>query len=352
MLHRDLKPANIMLGRYGETLVVDWGLAKVIGRPDIVPAMEAGDSEPTLAASGTGTHAGDTQPGTTIGTPAYMSPEQARGDLDGMGPRSDVYSLGATLFELLTGEVAFRGDETRAVLALVVAGSFRPPRAVLATVPPPLEAICLKAMALDPAQRYRSVGDLARDVRHWLADEPVAAYAETRIERLGRWLRRHRTWTASAAAALVALTVAATAGMFFIEQGRRREVEARALAETNYNLARRAVDDYLTRVSQDTLLKAQDSVDMRRLRSELLNSALDYYRTFLTQRGGDPELRREVAEAQYRVGQIQREIGTPDETIPAFKASIDLWEELLASRPADPDVRAHLGADTWRWESR
>lgn len=346
VLHRDLKPANIMLGKYGETLVVDWGLAKVIGRPDIVPAIGEGDGEPTLAASGTGSRAGDTAPGTTVGTPAYMSPEQASGDLDGMGPRSDVYSLGATFYELLTGQLAFRADDTRAVLAKVVAGDFRPPRAVLPSVPAALEAVCLKAMAFEPARRYESVRDLARDIRHWLADEPVSARDEGRVERLGRWLRRHRTWTAAAAAALVVLTLGATAGMIVVENGRRREAEARALAETNYNLARRAVDDYLTRVSEDTLLKSQDSVDLRRLRSELLKTALDYYRAFLQQRRGDPELRREVAEAQYRVGQIMREIGTPGEAVPAFEASIALWDELHAARPADADVRAHLARAT------
>lgn len=346
VLHRDLKPSNIMLGRYGETLVVDWGLAKVIGRPDIVPTIGEGDAEPTLAASGTGSRASETAPGTTIGTPAYMSPEQARGDLEGMGPRSDVYSLGATLYELLTGQLAFRADDPHAVVVMVAAGNFPPPRAVRPSVPPALEAVCLKAMAFEPSRRYESVRELARDIRNWLADEPVSAHAEGRVERLGRWLRRHRTWAAAAAAALVVLTIGATAGIIVVENGRRREAEARALAETNYNLARGAVDDYLTRVSEDTLLKSQDSVDLRRLRSELLKMALDYYRAFLKQRRGDPELRREVAEAQYRVGQIMREIGTPGEAVPAFEASIALWDELRAACPADADIRVHLARAT------
>jgi eukaryotic-like serine/threonine-protein kinase len=342
VLHRDLKPANIMLGRYGETLVVDWGLAKVIDRPDIVPAMAEGDAEPSLSATGARSIAGETQPGTMIGTPSYMSPEQARGAVDEMGTVSDVYSLGATLYEILTGQVAFSGEKTADVLRRVVAGEFRPPRAVLRSIPAPLEAICLKAMALGRRDRYDTVRELAVDLQHWLADEPVAAHPEGRLARMGRWLRRHRTWTFAAVAGLLGIAVAATIGIVVVERGRQREAEARALAETNYNLARGAVEDYLTGVSEDTLLKEQDSLDIRRLRAKLLNTALDYYRNFLRQRSGDPKLRGELADAQFHVGQILREIGTPDRSIEAYNSSIALWEELLAAAPGDPDVRMHL----------
>src|SRR6185437_1886614 len=168
----------------------------------------------------------------------------------------------------------------------------------------PLDAICMKAMALERRRRCDTARELARDIRHWLADEPVVAYPEGRLERMGRWLRQHRTWTYAAAAALVGITVAASVGMVVVERGRRREREARDLAVTNFNLAKKAVDEYFTRVSQDTLLKVQDSVDMRLLRAELLKTALGYYREFLRQRSADPDLRRELAEAQFRVGQI------------------------------------------------
>ena len=149
MLHRDLKPGNIMVGKYGETLVVDWGLAKALGR--VEPGQESG--ERTLVPSSASGSA-ETLPGSALGTPAYMSPEQARGELDRLGPRSDVYSLGATLYCLLTGRPPFEGDDVGEVLRKVQRGEFRPPRQLDPSIDKALEAVCLKAMAARPEDRY------------------------------------------------------------------------------------------------------------------------------------------------------------------------------------------------------
>src|SRR5205814_315657 len=142
------KPGNVMVGKYGETLVVDWGLAKVLDR-----ANAETTEGPLRPASG---DSGMTQTGAALGTPAYMSPEQAAGLLDRLGPPSDVYSLGATLYSLLTGRPPFSGDNAAAVLRQVQRGEFPRPRQVNRQVAPALEAVCLNAMALRPEDRYPS----------------------------------------------------------------------------------------------------------------------------------------------------------------------------------------------------
>src|SRR5262249_16936361 len=148
VLHRDLKPGNVIVGRHGETLVVDWGLAKLTGKSD-----PSSDERSLTPSSGSGGSA--TQSGSALGTPAYMSPEQAEGRIDRLGPRSDVYSLGATLYCLLAGEPPFAGDAVD-VIPRVPKGQFPPPRQLDPALDAALEAVCLKAMALKPDDRYGS----------------------------------------------------------------------------------------------------------------------------------------------------------------------------------------------------
>jgi formylglycine-generating enzyme required for sulfatase activity/tRNA A-37 threonylcarbamoyl transferase component Bud32 len=205
VLHRDLKPGNVMLGKYGETLVVDWGLAKVLDRAD--PEATEAPLQPTLSGD-----SARTQTGAALGTPAYMSPEQAAGRLDQLGPRSDVYSLGATLHCVLTGQAPFPSGDAGEVLGKVQRGDYPRPRALDRQLHPALEAICRQAMALRPEDRYPSPQALAEDLEKYLADEPVTAYREPLPARLARWRRRHSTLVAVAAFVVLTLVGAAVVG--------------------------------------------------------------------------------------------------------------------------------------------
>ncbi len=167
IIHRDIKPANIMIDSNGQPHVMDFGLAK----------RDAGEV--------TVTRAGD-----VMGTPAYMSPEMARGEGHFVDARSDVFSLGVMMYELLTGERPFRGQR-RMVLMQVLEEDPRPPRRLNDRIPRDLETICLKAMAKSPARRYATAGDLACDQRRFLAGEPIAARPIGAPERVWRWSRRN-----------------------------------------------------------------------------------------------------------------------------------------------------------------
>jgi PAS domain S-box-containing protein len=160
VLHRDLKCDNVILGDFGEVIVLDWGLAKVMGQPD-EPETE---SIPSLQNM---TDAGLTLQGEVIGTPAYMAPEQAEGRLHEIDQRTDIFGLGAILYEILSGQPPFVGPNTLEVLKKAVRGNPVPPRVLWPEVPAGLEAICLKAMASDPRERYLSASDLAQEVQRW-----------------------------------------------------------------------------------------------------------------------------------------------------------------------------------------
>jgi serine/threonine-protein kinase len=213
VIHRDLKPANIMLGKYGETLVVDWGLARPVERTEEDRASGEETLQPVLE-GGTG----ETQVGQALGTPAYMSPEQAAGRWDVVGPASDIYSLGATLYTLLTGQAPFGGKNHAEVLQKVQRGAFAPPRQVKPGTPAALQAICLKAMALQPEDRYATALELAGEVERWLADERVQAYQEPWREQLRRRARRHKPLVATAAALLLTALVLGSGGGVWLRQ--------------------------------------------------------------------------------------------------------------------------------------
>ena len=209
MIHRDIKPANVMLGKFGEVVVLDWGLAARIDRDD--RARRSGEQSivmPTMAID-----AAPVAKRSISGTPAYMSPEQHDGAAP-VGPVSDVYGLGATLYHIITGQPPFDGD-LAAIREKALAGKVPAPARVKKGVSRAIQAICLKAMARDPADRYGTPLELARDIDAYLADSPVTAYREPPLRRLARWARRHRTMAQIGVASLALLLLFA-AGMNFI----------------------------------------------------------------------------------------------------------------------------------------
>jgi serine/threonine protein kinase len=295
VLHRDIKPGNIIVGKHGETLVVDWGLAKATGR------SEPGAGERTLVPSSASGSA-ETLPGSALGTPAFMSPEQAAGDLGALGPRSDVYGLGATLYYLLTGKPPYEGDAAGELLERVQRGDFVRPHQLDPSIDPPLEAVCSRAMAKKPEDRYKSCRQLAEEVERWMADEPVVAWREPVSRRVQRWARRNRPLvTAAVAAVFVAL--GGLGAVLAVQRGANRVLAARnadldraninlqeavrqkeagnvALGEANervqarFELAREAIRSFKEGVEQEEALKENR---LRPLRDKLLGSARRFY---------------------------------------------------------------------------
>jgi serine/threonine-protein kinase len=355
VLHRDIKPGNVIVGRHGETLVVDWGLAKATGRSDpssgertLMPSSASGSSE--------------TLPGSALGTPAYMSPEQAEGQLDRLGPRSDVYSLGATLYCLLTGVPPFAGDPVD-VIPRVRRGDYASPRAIDPTIDRALEAICLKAMALRPEDRYSSCRALAEDIERWMADEPVTAWQEPLARRARRWARRNRSLVTGAAAALLAGVVGLAAVLAV--QTRAKAELARSLAnetqanqnlaaanvelarsqaavQARYDLAVEAIKTFHTGVSEDFLLKEEL---FKELRDRLLKSASDFYGKLgaLLGKESDAASRRALLQANSEVADLTSKVGQSEAALAAHRQVL-VAREALASEPgSDTEIKADVG---------
>ena len=348
VMHRDLKPANIMLGRYGETIVVDWGLAKVYGEPE---APAEGLPPSGLASL---SNQGSTLPGSAIGTPAFMSPEQAGAGDSPIGPAADVYSLGATLYVLLTGRAAVEGPDLKTILDRVRNGDVRPPREVAPEVPPALDAICRKAMAKRPEDRYESALALASDVESWLADEPVSAWREPPSARLRRWARRRSRLVAGLAAGILTALVAsaALATVVSVANGRlskantrigqqvaQIEAQNQRLSETNSALkvAEAAAERGRLRAEAVTnfLVESFRSPDPGRSgRSITIAEVLDHAAESLEARDDvPPTLRASMLNA---VGQTYDSLGLVAETLAAFTAARDLRLEALGA--GDPET--------------
>jgi len=367
IVHRDLKPANVLLGPFGETYVVDWGLAKeaVIEQPpksrtqrtESFPAQPSDDQAIPDA----------TWQGLIVGTPSFMAPEQAEGRWEEVGPAADVYSLGATLYQILTGCVPFPGGATEGVLDRVRAGRFPRPHELKTSVPAALEAVCIKAMAFRPGDRYASSLALAADVERWLADEPIEVYRERWPTRLIRWSRRRRALVGAVATAGIVAIISLAAATMLLSAARQREQIARELAQLqeraaetqrdeatrqrdevtrqrdraadHFRLAREAVAGILS----DTGLGAlRDIPQAEPVRRKLLEKALTYHQAFLQRAGDDPSVREEAAFAYIQVGHLDAELGRHEDAIREYEKAIALLVQLDQETPATDKLRTAL----------
>ncbi len=249
VIHRDLKGRNVQLGQDGEVFVLDWGIARVLGKSQDEHIRPVQVQAADLAAS---------QPGSIKGTPSHMAPEQIKGQTELIDQRTDEFGLGGILYEILTGRPPHAWDDAATGSASatelntqalekqlherIAQADIQPARQLCSAAPKPLEAICKKALAREPADRYHSADTLALDVKRWLADEPVTAYRDPWTVRLRRWTRKHKTLlTRSLAALLVGV-----AFLVFFQQIYALNREKEAIRKVDHLLNAKAEEDVST----------------------------------------------------------------------------------------------------------
>lgn len=305
IVHRDLKPGNIMVGPFGEVILLDWGLAKQTGE-------STDEHERPIEVSPEGSQA--TRWGEVMGTPAFMAPEQAVGRHDLEDYRTDIYSLGGVLFAILTGETPHVGKDTREILELIQREPTPDPRTLDPTVPAALAAVCRKAMARNRSDRYDDALQLAADVQRWLADEPLSVFPESVSLKLARWMRRHRKGAQAAGAAVLAIALVSAVSAVVVNQARRSELAAhqrtqealaaeataKQQAVQRLHAALDAIDKSLTGVSE----VLRDFPGTQALRARLLEQAARDLQQFADQHSQDPGLQAEAGRACIRLGDV------------------------------------------------
>jgi serine/threonine protein kinase len=317
VVHRDIKPANVILDIRGTLWIMDFGLAQ-FKRGEI----------------------GLTMTGDIIGTLRYMSPEQALAKRVPIDHRTDIYSLGATLYELLALRPAIVGDDRQELLRQIAFEEPPPPRRVNKAVPAELETIVLKAMEKNPFERYATAKELADDLDRFLKDEPIRAKRPTLVQRVGKWSRRHQPVVTTAALALLVAVVGLAVAVFLLWQERDRTREANRRLKDNLRLSLKALDEIHVQV---TSIRLHHDPERKQEDLELLKRTLVFYEQFAEQNSDDPEVRHETAKAYRKVADIRRLLGEKSAAEEAYRRSIALLEELAEKNPAEPAYAADLG---------
>jgi serine/threonine protein kinase/tetratricopeptide (TPR) repeat protein len=360
VIHRDLKPANLMLGSHGETLVVDWGLAKVAGDPSASPASEEDDLGQTERPIRTRFYDSKsaTQYGSFSGTVPYAAPEQLMGYTDRLGPASDIYSLGAILFEILTNEPPLAGPIRSIAEAIqrIQNGDDLDPRNRSRSVPLPLALICRKALSWAPEDRYRTAFELSEDIDRWMADERVLAMGnrEPWTEWFGRLLRKHRRWTTPIALTTLFSATVLTAGLFLVDQARLSErtakeaekiAKAQELASKTEALQRNVIArDAIDALLVESTRALADFPATRDLQKRLLTAAAADYERLSLGNSLDEGLQLERMRALVRVADIEAMQGNASRSDELYAQSIHSLDTAISKMHIEDEMRK-------RWET-
>jgi serine/threonine-protein kinase len=322
VLHRDIKPSNLLLDTEGAVWVTDFGLAKAEGMDEL-------------------THTGD-----IVGTLRYMAPERFSGESD---PRSEVYSLGLTLYELLTLRAAFEETDRHRLIQQITQTEPPRPRKLERTVPADLETIVLKASAREPERRYQSATEMAEDLRCFLADRPIQARRASSFERIWRWCRRNPALATATGSALAFFLMGfvlvfwqwrrAEGSLSYATEQREQADTQRERAEINFQRACDAVDQMLTEVGESWLPSTPYA---EWVRQALLEKALKFCQTFLDENSTDVEVRHRTAWAYRRAANIHHYQGQPELAERESQRAIALFGALAAEFPEQPRFRMEL----------
>ncbi|MGO9114015.1 MAG: protein kinase domain-containing protein [Thermoguttaceae bacterium] len=328
VVHRDIKPSNLMLDEQGKLWISDFGLARF-------------DANASLTATGD-----------VLGTVRYMSPEQVAGKPNMVDPRTDVYSLGITLYELATLHEAFAGSDRQAFLRWISEEEPRPPRQVNRAILIDLETILLKAIAKSAQDRYLTAKELADDLRRFLEGESILARRANLWDRAGKWARRHRTLAAAAAVSLAVVLVGSLAGTLLIAHEHAETKIALAQAKTSYheaeeNLQRaethfRQLREVVDRFGAYHAERLKDLPGVEPLRRELLLDTLKYYGEFIRYAGDDPTLRADLAVTYSKAAAVSEQIGDNVAAMTAYRQAAEAFRQLVAAHPTELPYQADL----------
>ncbi|MEZ5967135.1 MAG: serine/threonine-protein kinase [Planctomycetota bacterium] len=328
IVHRDVKPQNVLIASDRRVRVVDFGLAKDV---DLGSLSRSGEF---------------------AGTPHYVSPEQASGRAS-VDHRSDVFSLGVVMYQLLTLDLPFDGESTQQVLLAVGTEEPRAPRQVNRAVPVDLETVCLKAIAKDPGRRYQTAAEMAADLRRFLRGEAILARPVGFVERSVRFARRHRAASAAAGLALILLLAAPLAAIYYkrlsdaLIAQQQATARQRDLAKRHLDRARRTVDLWFSRFAEAEL---REVPGMEQLRRAFCEDALQLYEELVAGAGDDRSLERDLARAFVRLGCIRAELGNDDRAVLDFDDGVTRLRVLTVAHPDDVGLRFDL-ADAHRQRS-